>query len=217
MEKNLPKTSQQKKRKRGAPVNMGSQTVSVMVEGGKATAAPPLGPALGPLGVPIGKVVEEINKQTASLKGMQVPVKVIVAQNKTFAIEVGKPPVAALLRKEAKVEKGTAFAGQEWVGNISMDQVKSVAKAKFNSDADPYVNQILGTCKSMGISIGEEGKALLSRKRVVKAEPVPTAAATTAPAAGAPAAAAPAGQPVTKAAAPEKKKEVKKRKVKKGK
>ena len=147
---------------------MGAQTVSVMVEGGKATAAPPIGPTLSPLGVNIGKVVEEINKQTASLKGMQVPVKIIIGANKTFTIEVGKPPVAALLRKEAKVEKGTAFAGQEWVGNISMEQVKAVAKAKFNSDEQPYVNQILGTCRSMGISIGEEGKALLARKRVIK-------------------------------------------------
>ena len=63
------------------------QSVSVIVEGGKATAAPPLGPALGPLGVPIGKVVEEINRKTAELKGMQVPVKVIVGSDKSFTIE----------------------------------------------------------------------------------------------------------------------------------
>lgn len=197
---------------------MGAQVVSVMVEGGKATAAPPLGPALGPLGVPIGKVVEEINKQTAPLKGMQVPVKVIVGPNKTFTIEVGKPPVAALIRKEAKVEKGSSFAGQEWVGNISMEQVKAVAKAKFGSDGQGYLNQILGTCRSMGISIGEEGKALLSRKREVKKVEAPIPAAVpTAP--GTPAAQATASLPAGpgKTPPPPKKEEKKKRKIKKGK
>ncbi len=191
-------------------------SVSVMIEGGKATAAPPIGPALSPLGLPIGKVVEEINKKTSSLKGMQVPVKIIPGPNKTFTIEVGKPPVSALIRKEAKVEKGTAFAGQEWVGNISMEQVKSIAKAKFEYDSESYVNQVLGTCRSMGISIGEEGKALLSRKRVVKAE---AAATPTAAAPGAPATPAAPGVPAAtvKGAPPAKKEEKKKRKIKKGK
>ncbi len=199
---------------------MGAQTVSAMVEGGKATPAPPLGPALGPLGLPIPKVIEEINKKTADFKGMQVPVKITVGPNKTFTVEVGKPPVSALLRKEAKVEKGTGFAGQEWVGNISMDQVKSVSRAKFGGDEQGYVNQVLGTCRSMGISIGEEGKALLARKRVVKkVEPAPTTAA--APAAtgtaatpatpGTPAPVAGKGPPAAK------KEKEKKRKVKKGK
>ena len=158
---------------------MAGQTISAMVEGGKATPAPPLGPSLSPLGLPIPKVIEEINKKTADFKGMQVPIKVIVGQNKTFTVEVGKPPVSALIRKEAKVEKGTGFAGQEWVGNISMDQVKSIAKAKFGGEEQGYLNQVLGTCRSMGISIGEEGKALLARKRVVKKveETAPTATA----------------------------------------
>ena len=197
---------------------MGTQTVSVMIEGGKATAAPPIGPALSPLGLPIGKVVEEINKQTSSLKGMQVPVKIIVGPNKTFTLEIGKPPVAALIRKEAKAEKGSAFAGQEWVGNISMEQVKTIAKTKFGYDSENAVKQVLGTCRSMGISIGEEGKALLGRKREIKkVEPAPTAAA--APSApGAPATPAAPGTAIpAKGAPPAKKEEKKKRKVKKGK
>ncbi|HLC97711.1 MAG TPA: 50S ribosomal protein L11, partial [Candidatus Nanoarchaeia archaeon] len=85
------------------------QTVEIMVEGGKATAAPPLGPALGPTGVNIGQVVMEINKKTADLKGMQVPVKVTVnTETKEFSIVIGTPPAAALIKKEAGIEKGAS-------------------------------------------------------------------------------------------------------------
>ncbi len=196
---------------------MVSQSVSVMVEGGKATAAPPIGPALSPLGLPVGKVVEEINKQTSSLKGMQVPVKIIVGPNKTFTIEVGKPPVAALIRKEAKVEAGSAFAGQEWVGNISMDQVKLIAKTKFGYDEENYVKQVLGTCRSMGVSIGEEGKALLGKKREVKKVEAAEAPATPAAPGAAPVPAVPGAPVAAKGAPPAKKEEKKKRKIKKGK
>jgi len=196
---------------------MGSQSVSVMVEGGKATAAPPIGPALSPLGLPVGKVVEEINKQTSSLKGMQVPVKIIVGPNKTFTIEVGKPPIAALIRKEAKVEAGSAFAGQEWIGNISMEQVKLIAKTKFGYDEENYVKQVLGTCRSMGISIGEEGKALIGKKREIKKVEAVAAGAPAAP--GTPPVPAATGAPPisAKGAPPAKKEEKKKRKIKKGK
>src|SRR3989344_4937513 len=87
---------------------MATQTVESLIEGGKATAAPPLGPALGPTGVNIGQVVSEINKKTADMKGMQVPVKVTIdTATKQFTIEIGTPPAAALIKKEAGVEKGT--------------------------------------------------------------------------------------------------------------
>ena len=69
---------------------MPKQTVDAMVEGGKATAAPPLGPALGPLGVNIGQVISEINKKTADFKGVQVPVKIIVDEDKNVTITVGE-------------------------------------------------------------------------------------------------------------------------------
>ena len=81
---------------------MAKQTVETMIEGGKATAAPPLGPALGPTGVNIGQVIAEINKKTVELKGMQVPVKVSIdTVTKEFSIEIGTPPTAALIKKEA--------------------------------------------------------------------------------------------------------------------
>ncbi|MBI4163353.1 MAG: hypothetical protein HY512_00705 [Candidatus Aenigmarchaeota archaeon] len=201
------------------------QTVSVIVEGGKATAAPPLGPALGPLGVPIGKVVEEINKKTASLKGMQVPVKVIAGPNKTFTIEVGKPPTSALIKKELAKDKGSGKAGLECIGSLTMDQVKSIAKARFESDTENYVNQVVGTCRSMGVGVGDQTfikqEAILRAEEKARAEEAKKAAAATAvatPAEGQPAGAPGAAAPAIKTAAPgEKVKEEKKRKQKKGK
>jgi len=132
------------------------QTVAVVVEGGKATAAPPLGSALGPLGVNIQAVVDNINEKTGEMAGMKVPVKVIVdTGTKEFRIEVGKPPASALILKELNTEKGSALPGKDRVGNLTPEQVKKIAKAKFGSDEEQNVNQIKGTCRSMGVTIGE--------------------------------------------------------------
>ncbi len=198
------------------------QTVSVIVEGGKATASPPLGPALGPLGVPIGKVVEEINKKTASLKGMQVPVKVIAGKDRTFTIEVGKPPTSALIKKELGKEAGSGKAGLECIGSLSLEQVKTIAKTRFDSDEEGYVKQVVGTCRSMGVGVGSETfvkeEAIRRAEEKAKAEEAKkaAAAAATAPTAeGQPA--APGATPAATPKAEEKEKEEKKRKLKKGK
>ncbi len=132
------------------------QTVAVVVEGGKATAAPPLGSALGPLGVNIQAVVDNINEKTGEMAGMKVPVKVIVdTGTKEFRIEVGKPPASALILKELNTEKGSALPGKDRAGDLTPEQVKKIAKAKFGSDEEQSVNQIKGTCRSMGVTIGE--------------------------------------------------------------
>jgi len=132
--------------------------VQTMVEGGKATAAPPLGPALGPTGVNIGQVVLEINKKTADMKGMQVPVKVTIdPKTKEFTIEIGTPPAAALLKKEAGVEKGSSNPLTEKVADILIEQIIKVAKMKSSSllgkDTKARVKEIVGTCQSMGILV----------------------------------------------------------------
>ena len=85
---------------------MGKLTVESLIEGGKATAAPPLGPALGPTGVNIGQVVQEINKKTDAMKGMQVPVKVTIDdETKEFTIEIGTSPDAEVITKEEFLKK----------------------------------------------------------------------------------------------------------------
>jgi large subunit ribosomal protein L11 len=136
---------------------MGKQTINVMVEGGKATAGPPLGPALGPLGVNAGKVVAEINEKTKAFAGIKVPVKVIVdTSTKTFEIEVGKPPVAEMLKKEAGIEKG-AGNKEEKAGNLKLEKVIEIAKAveekSMAIDLKSITKEVLGTCKSMGIEV----------------------------------------------------------------
>lgn len=139
---------------------MAKQKVDALVEGGKASAAPPLGPALGPLGVNIGQVIAEINKKTAEFKGIQVPVKVIVDDDKSFEIEVGTPPASALIKQEAHVEKGSGAAGSDLVADLKIEQVIKVAKMKGDDlagiDMFAKVKEVAGTCSSMGVMV--EGK-----------------------------------------------------------
>lgn len=140
---------------------MAKETVEVLIEGGKATAAPPLGPALGPLGVNIGQVVSEINKKTADFKGMKVPVKVTVDKDtKEFDIKIGTPPASELIKKEAGIQSGSGRPNSEKVADIVMEQLIKVAKMKSDSllgkDLKQKVKEIAGTCQSMGILI--EGK-----------------------------------------------------------
>jgi len=139
---------------------MADQTIESLVEGGKATAAPPLGPALGPLGVNIGQVVAEINKKTASFKGMQVPVKVIVKDDKSFTVTVGTPPASSLIKKEAGVDKGAGNPLADKVADIKIQQIIKIAKMKedalLGKDMFAKVKEIIGTCDSMGVLV--EGK-----------------------------------------------------------
>lgn len=140
---------------------MPKQTIEVLIEGGKATAAPPLGPALGPMGVNIGQVISEINKKTESFKGMQVPVKVIVdSDTKKFDITVGTPPASALIKKEAGIESGSGNPLLDKVADIRIEQAIKVSKMKqdalLGKDNFARVKEIIGTCDSMGVMV--EGK-----------------------------------------------------------
>ena len=113
---------------------MAMQSVDVLIEGGKATAAPPLGPALGPLGVNIGQVVSTINQKTAEFKGMQVPVKVEVdSTTKQFTIIVGTPPASALIKKEAHLEKGSGNPLMDKVADLKIEQIIKISKMKQDS------------------------------------------------------------------------------------
>ena len=109
------------------------KTIDVIVEGGKATAGPPLGPALGPMGINAGEVVAKINEETKAFAGMKVPVKVHVdPATKEFSIEVGSPPTAEIIKKEVGIEKG-AGTREAPAGDISLAKAAEIAKAKRNS------------------------------------------------------------------------------------
>lgn len=138
-----------------------AQKVSSLVTGGAASAGPPLGPALGPLGVNIMEIIKAINDKTKDFEGMKVPVTVSVfPDTKKWEIEIGIPSAAALLLKEAGVQKGTGTPGTSWVGDITIDSVVKVAKTKleksYASSLKSVAKTIVGTCLSLGIKV--EGK-----------------------------------------------------------
>lgn len=143
-----------------------ADTVEVLVEGGKATPGQPLGPALGPLGVNIPKIVAEINNKTKAFNGMKVPVKIIIdSKTKDFEIKVGTPPTTSLITKELGIEKGSGSSKAVKVGNLTMDQVVKIAQMKADSlmgkDLKNQVLEIIGTCTSMGVTIeGKDSKAI---------------------------------------------------------
>lgn len=138
-----------------------TQIVSALVTGGGASAGPPLGPALGPLGVNIMEIIKAINDKTADFEGMKVPVTVSVdTKTKKWEVTVGIPSAAALLLKEAGIQKGSGTSGSTWVGDIKVDSIVKVAKAKLESSyatsLKSVAKEVAGTCVSLGIKI--EGK-----------------------------------------------------------
>lgn len=137
---------------------MAKQIIDVMVTGGAASGGPPIGPALGPLGVNVLAVVNRINEITKDFAGMKVPVKIIVdTDTKSFEVEVGIPTTSALIAKEAKLEKGASQTGREYVGDITFDQVMNIAKVLNQKlglkRMKSVVLQVVGTCKSMGVKV----------------------------------------------------------------
>ncbi len=144
------------------------ETVEALVEGGKASAGPPLGPALGPLGVNVMEVVNTINEKTKDFAGMKVPVKVIVdPKTKSFEVEVGTPPVSSLIFNELGIEKGSGAPSTHKVGNLTMDQVIKITKMKYSSllgkNLKKKAKEVIGSCISIGVRV--EGK---DPKEVIK-------------------------------------------------
>ncbi len=135
--------------------------VNALVSGGEASAGPPLGPALGPLGINILQVVNTINEKTKDFPGMKVPVKVEVdSETKKFTVEVGIPPTAALVFKESGINKGSGTAGTDFVGNISMESVVKISKMKLDvsyaQDIKSTAKEIIGSCLSLGIKVEDK-------------------------------------------------------------
>ena len=144
-----------------------ADVVEVLVPGGKATAGPPIGPALGPLGINVKAVVDEINKRTATFNGMQVPVRIDVDEKKSFTITVGIPPTTALIKKEVNIEKGSPEPNVKIVGDLPMEAAVRIAKMKGNDmlayDLKHAVKEVVGTCVSLGVNVdGRRPKEILA-------------------------------------------------------
>jgi large subunit ribosomal protein L11 len=133
------------------------EVVEVLVPGGKATAGPPLGPALGPLGINVKAVVDEINKKTAEFNGMQVPAIIEVDDKKNFTVSVGVPPTTALVMKECGLEKGASEPGAQTVGDLPLEAAVRIARMKFDDmlsyDLKTAVKEVVGTCVSVGVTV----------------------------------------------------------------
>src|SRR3990170_5034945 len=137
------------------------KVVELIVSGGQANAGPPLGPALGPLGVNIVAIVNKINEVTKEYAGMKVPVKISVdTEEKTFEVTVGTPTASALIVAELKVEKGSGTPNTVKIGDLTMEQMVKIAKIKGPQLLAPTVKkatkELLGTCVSLGVTV--EGK-----------------------------------------------------------
>ncbi len=148
-----------------------AEVLKVLVDGGKASAGPPLGPALGPMGVNIMEVINAINEKTKQFEGMKVPVTLTVdASTKDFEVEVGTPPTSALILKELGVEKGSGDPTRTKVGNLTIEQVKKVAEMKRSSmlgkKEKERVLEIIGSCVSVGVTV--EGKDPKDMQKEIK-------------------------------------------------
>ncbi len=141
---------------------MGEKILDAIVEGGKATAGPPLGSGLAPLGVSVWQVVAKVNEETKAFGGLKGPVKVTVdTATKAFTITVGAPPTSELVKKAAGIEKGAGT--KDKVGNIGFPALVEIAKGmKSKSQGKTLMDiarEVVGTCISMGVGIdGKDGK-----------------------------------------------------------
>ena len=142
--------------------------INALVTGGEASAGPPLGPALGPLGVNVLGIVNEINKLTGDFKGMRVPVKVEVDQEtKQFTVTVGTPTTAALVVKEAAIPKGSGKPNTDFVGDLPFEKVVSIARSKISGSyaktLRSAVKEVVGSCVSIGVKVeGKDAREFMS-------------------------------------------------------
>ena len=151
---------------------MAKDTVEILIEGGSATPGPPLGPAIGPFGVNMMQVVEQINEKSADFKGMKVPVIVTIdSDTKDFEIAIGTPPTTALIMDELNIEKGSHEPGTEVAADLSVEQALKIARMKYDSLlANNYkhgAKEVMGTCVSMGLTV--DGKDPREAQKAVDA------------------------------------------------
>ncbi|MFD1645420.1 50S ribosomal protein L11 [Haloarchaeobius litoreus] len=135
-------------------------TIEVLVPGGQANPGPPLGPELGPTPVDVQAVVSQINEETAAFDGTEVPVTVEYDDDGSFTIEVGVPPTAELIKDEAGFDTGSGEPQENFVADLTVDQVKQIADQKhpdlLSYDLKNAAKEVVGTCTSLGVTIEGE-------------------------------------------------------------
>ncbi|MDI9529517.1 MAG: 50S ribosomal protein L11 [Candidatus Cloacimonadota bacterium] len=131
--------------------------IKLQLPAGKATPAPPVGPALGQVGVNIPDFCRQFNEKTGDQPGMVFPVVIYVAKNKSFTFEIKTPPASVLIKKEAGLAKGSSTPNKAKVGKINQEQLRSIAQLKIqdlNCDTlESAMSMIAGTARSMGVVV----------------------------------------------------------------
>jgi len=131
--------------------------VKLQVNGGKATAAPPVGPALGQHGINIMEFVKTFNERTAKDVGMIIPVVITVYEDRSFTFITKTPPVPVLIKKAINLEKGSGVPNRDKVARISKDKVREIAQAKMPdlnaADVEAAMRMVAGTARSMGVVV----------------------------------------------------------------
>lgn len=131
--------------------------IKLQIEAGKATPAPPVGPALGSSGVNIMQFVKEFNDRTANQPGMIIPVVISVYKNKSFSFVTKVPPVAVLIKKALKIQKGSGKPNMDKVAKITKEQVRAIAEQKMEdlnaASVEAAMSMVAGTARSMGVVV----------------------------------------------------------------
>lgn len=145
--------------------------IEALVDGGKASAGPPIGPAVGPTGIPLANVIKEVNSKTADFKGLKVPVVIeLDLDDKTFEVKVRTPMTSALLIKEAGVEKGSGEPNVTKVADLTLDSVCKVARMKRDDisaiEFSDAVRVVLGTAQSCGFTV--DGMEPVEMQKLIK-------------------------------------------------
>lgn len=133
--------------------------IKLNLPAGEATAAPPVGPALGQHGLPIMDFVKAYNEKTSEMRGTVVPAVITVYEDRTFSFVIKKSPVSEMIKKAITLEKGATEAGRRTVGKITHDQVKKIAEDKMQDlntkNVEAAMRIVAGTARSMGVEIQE--------------------------------------------------------------
>ena len=136
-----------------------TNVIKLQIEAGKATPAPPVGPALGSSGVNIMQFVKEFNDRTANQPGMIIPVVITVYSDKSFEFITKVPPVAVLIKKAIKLQKGSGKPNKDKVASITKEQVKAIAEQKMEdlnaASIETAMSMVAGTARSMGVTVIE--------------------------------------------------------------
>ena len=143
-------------------------TIEVLVPGGQANPGPPLGPELGPTPVDVQAVVQDINDETEAFDGMEVPITVDYDDDGSFSIDVGVPPTSELIKDEAGFDSGSGEPHENFVADMSVEQVKKVAEQKstdlLSYDSKNAAKEVSGTCMTLGVTIdGEDARTFKGR------------------------------------------------------